>query len=99
VVLGNGEVVLFPRKVNPDVGALGVTAFLPAGSPTAGPVSVSATLKDGRSLGAWTVRQGDAGALIGIRAGGKIMLKWTLPDGKSQQKEVKVVGPIRATLE
>jgi hypothetical protein len=99
LVLSNGDVVLFPRKVNPDVGALGVTVFLPAGSSTPGPVSVSATLKDGRNLGSWVVRQGDGGAMIGTRASGKITLKWTLPDGKSQQKEVRVVGPIRSTLD
>jgi hypothetical protein len=99
VVLGNGDVVLFPRKVNPDVGALGVNVSLPAGKATPGPVTVSATVKDGRNLGSWALHQGDGGSIIGVKAATTLTLKWTLPDGKTQQKDVKVRGPIRATLE
>jgi hypothetical protein len=99
LVLSNGDVAFFPRKVNPEVGALGVNVSLPAGTATSGPVSVSAAIKDGRSLGSYVVRQGDGGAIAGMKAPGRIVLKWTLPDGKTQQKEVRVVGPSRFVLD
>ena len=98
LVLANGEVWLFPRKV--DKGRnLAVVAALSLVSATPGPVNVRA-YKGKRLLGAWSVRAGGPGALIGTRHPATITLKWLSPDGKAHEKRVVVTdGPVRVLLD
>jgi hypothetical protein len=85
LVLQDGEVWVFPRHVEDR--ALSVTAFLPAGGPTAGPVTVTAKRFD-RSLGAMVVSPGGAGALFGVRVPGPIEIAWRFPGGEVRTAEV-----------
>ena len=89
VVLKNGDVWLFPRKVDKDGPARGVVVSLPLSAPTAGPLNVQA-YSGKRLLGAWSLRAGAPGTIIGTRSSGPITLKWNWPDGKPQDKKVKV---------
>jgi hypothetical protein len=102
VVLGNGDVVLFPRKISSgDEGNNNkcVVASLPLGAPSPGPVNVLA-YDETRLIGAWVVRAGEPGAIIGTRSSGTITLKWTWPGGKAQEKKVKVKdGPAAVLLD
>ena len=43
-----------------------------------------------RCLGAWNVLPGASQAFFGRREAGPVTLKWRLPGGKEQQKEVVV---------
>ena len=96
LVLTNGECWLFPRKVE-EGPALAVVAGLPVGG-HAGPVTVTAW-RDKRPLGAFAVRPGDVGAFYGMTEPGPVTIKWRLPGGKLQEKEVIAEdGPVRVLL-
>ena len=96
LVLTNGECWLFPRKVD-EGPALAVVAGLPVGG-HAGPVTVTAW-RDKRPLGAFAVRPGDVGAFYGMMEPGPVTIKWRLPGGKLQEKEVIAEnGPVRVLL-
>ena len=98
LVLKNGEVWLFPRKVdNPPAKA--VIVALSLGGATAGPVNVYAS-KDGRPFGVQVVRAGEPGALLGMPEIGPVALTWKTPDGK-QHEQMAIVekGLLRVTLE
>jgi len=96
LVLTNGECWLFPRKVEEDP-ALAVVAGLPIDG-HAGPVTVTAW-RDKRPLGAFAVRPGDVGAFYGMMEPGPVTIKWRLPGGKLQEKEVIAEdGPVRVLL-
>ena len=98
LVLANGEVWVFPRKVEKG-NNMGVVAALSLLGPTPGPVNVRA-YKGKRLLGAWSVRAGGPPALIGTRQPATITLKWLTPDGKAHQKKVAVKdGPVRVMLD
>ena len=43
-----------------------------------------------RCLGAWNVLPGTSQAFFGRRDAGPVTLKWRLPGGKEQQKEIVV---------
>ena len=96
-----GALWLFPRKVDGEGGATGVVVSLPAGSAHAGPVSVTAWVGD-RRWGAWTVRSGDGGQIIGAKAKTSVTLKWRWADSSKtvQEKKVEVkTGPSRVALD
>lgn len=96
VVLSNGEFWLFPRKA--EEAALSVTAALSLSESYTGPLTLTAW-KDKRCLGAWSIKAGEPGALIGMSEAGPVTLKWYTPDGKQQEKEVVVKnGPVRVIL-
>ncbi|MBN2581698.1 MAG: VCBS repeat-containing protein [Planctomycetes bacterium] len=96
VVLAKGEAWLFPRKVE-DGQALAVVGGLAMDGP-AGPVNIMGW-RDKRPLGAMPVRPGDPGAFYGMDEPGPIMLKWQLPGGKVEQKEVVAEqGPVRVLV-
>jgi hypothetical protein len=93
IVLAKGDAWLFPRKVA-DGQALAVIATL-AVDGMAGPVNIIGW-RDDRPLGAVPVRPGDPGAFFGMDEPGPITLKWQLPGGKMEQKEVVAEqGPVR----
>ncbi|HOI55294.1 MAG TPA: VCBS repeat-containing protein [Phycisphaerae bacterium] len=96
IVLAKGEAWLFPRKVE-DGQALAVIGGLAVDGP-AGPVNI-AGWRDKRPLGAMPVRPGDPGAFFGMDEPGPIVLKWQLPGGKAEQKEVVAEqGPVRVLV-
>ena len=99
LVLANGEVWLFPRKVA-DGTALAVVASLPDGCEHPGPVTVSAR-RDTRAFGAEAVVAGGPGAFFGVREAGPVTLSWRFPGGKSIEKEVVVTedGLVRLVLD
>jgi len=97
VVLAEGDVWLLPRKVEKGNNRCAVVS-LPLSAPTAGPVNVLA-YSGRRLLGAWSIRAGEPGAIIGARLPCTITLKWTWPGGDPQQKRVDVkYGPVRVSL-
>jgi VCBS repeat protein len=97
LVLTNGEVWCFPRKIE-EGPALAVRPVLPLGGDVAGPVIVRAT-KDDWSYGAFVVRAGEPGPLVGMQRTGPVVLKWLTPDGKEHTKTVFAQGgPVRAEL-
>jgi hypothetical protein len=96
LVLSSGELWLLPRRV--DEAALGVLATLSAKSPCAGPLVVTAFDQNKRPLGGWTVSAGEPGALFGMSEPGPLTLKWRLPGGQVQQKEVVVEGKAKRLL-
>jgi hypothetical protein len=99
ILVEGGNLVFFPRMVTKESGARGVIASLPLSAPSPGPVNVLA-YSGKRLLGAWSVRAGEPGAVIGARFPGTITLKWTWPGGKAQEKKVKVTdGPARVLLD
>ena len=55
--------------------------------------------RDKRPLGAFAVRPGDPGAFYGMVEPGPVTIKWRLPGGKLQEKEVVAEdGPVRVLL-
>jgi hypothetical protein len=88
IVLKNGELWLVPRRV--DETALAVVATLSSKSPCAGPVVVTAHDQNQRPLGGWPVSAGEPGAFFGLTEMGPLTLKWRLPGGPAQEKEVVV---------
>jgi hypothetical protein len=105
VLKGRGEVWVFPRKVEKDQHVRCLVVSLPLGGATAGPVNVLAR-RGRRFLGAWSVRAGAPGVIIGCDwLEGDIVLKWTGPDGKVHEKKVSESslyqgkGLVRVTLD
>jgi hypothetical protein len=96
LVLANGELWLLPRRV--EDAALGVVAALSPKSPHAGPVHVTAFDQNKRPLGAWSITAGGPGAMFGMSEPGPLTLKWRLPGGVMQQKEVVVEGKAKRLL-
>jgi hypothetical protein len=96
LVLANGELWLLPRRV--EDAALGVVAALSPRSPHAGPVHVTAFDQNKRPLGAWSVTAGAPGAMFGMSEPGPLTLKWRLPGGAMQEKEVVVEGKAKRLL-
>ena len=64
-------------------------AALPVGGPCKGPVTVTGWIGK-RCLGAWNVLPGVSQGSFGRTDAGPVTLKWRLPGGKEQQKEVVV---------
>jgi hypothetical protein len=64
-----------------------VGVSLAADCPFAGPLKVSAAA-DGRNLGAWNVSPGSPPAFFGRLEAGPCTIKWQLPGGEPQQKEL-----------
>jgi hypothetical protein len=62
-------------------------AALPVGSQYKGPVAVTGWVGT-RCLGAWNVLPGASQACFSRRDAGPVTLKWRLPGGKEEQKEV-----------
>ena len=104
LVLANGEVWLFPRKVSNGkeerfYPASGAVVSLPIAAPTPGPLNVLA-YNGKRLLGAWSVRAGAPGTIIGLKGGGEITLRWSLPGRQAQERKVQVkTGPVPVSLE
>ncbi len=88
LALTNGEIWIFFRE-NDDHEARSVVAALPVGGQYKGPVAVTGWIGK-RCLGAWNVVPGASQAFFGRRDAGPVTLKWRLPGGKEQQKEVVV---------
>jgi hypothetical protein len=86
LALRNGEVWVFYRE-NAYGEALMAVAALPVGGPFKGPVAVTGWI-DRRCLGAWNVVPGVSQACFGRWDAGPVTLKWRLPGGDQQQKEV-----------
>jgi hypothetical protein len=64
-----------------------VVAELPLGGPCVGPVTVTGW-QDKRCLGAWNVAAGSSKAFFGLTAAGPCLMRWSLPGGEPQRKEV-----------
>jgi len=86
LALRSGEIWVFYRE-NEDREARMAVAALPVGGQYKGPVAVTGWIGK-RCLGAWNVLPGANQACFGRRDAGPVTLKWRLPDGKEQQKEV-----------
>jgi hypothetical protein len=93
LVLKNGDVMVFLRKTIDDDPPLAVRAVLPLGGPFAGPVTVTGW--DGkRCLGAWNVVGGSSSAFFGKSGNGAVTLRWNLPGGKPQERQVKLIDTV-----
>jgi hypothetical protein len=88
LALNNGEVWVFYRE-NEDQQAFSAVAALPLGGSCQGPVTVTGWLGK-RCLGAWNVLPGASPAFFGRKEAGPLTLRWRLPGGQEQQKEVVV---------
>jgi hypothetical protein len=88
LALSSGEIWIFYRE-NEDHEAHSVVAALPVDSPCKGPVTVTGW-NGKRCLGAWNVLPGASQAFFGRRDAGPVTLKWRLPGGTEQQKDVVV---------
>ena len=88
LALNNGEVWAFFRE-NDDHEARSVVAALPVAGPYKGPVTVTGWMGK-RCLGAWNVSPGVSQAFFGRMDAGAVTLKWRLPGGKEQQRDVVV---------
>ncbi|MGA2064959.1 MAG: VCBS repeat-containing protein [Thermoguttaceae bacterium] len=88
LALTSGEIWVFFRE-NEDHEAHSVIAALPAGGRCKGPVTVTGW-NGKRCLGAWNVLPGTSQAFFGRREAGPVTLKWRLPGGPEQKKEVVV---------
>ncbi|MGA2618736.1 MAG: VCBS repeat-containing protein [Thermoguttaceae bacterium] len=88
LALTGGEIWIFYRE-NDDREARSVVAALPVGGRYKGPATVTGWIGK-RCLGAWNVLPGSSQAFFGRREAGPVMLKWRLPGGKEQQREVVV---------
>jgi hypothetical protein len=85
---GTGEIwVAFRENSNADRVAMMAAAVLPVSGACKGPVTVTGWI-DKRCLGAWNVLPGVSQACFGRTDAGPVTLKWRLPGGKEQTKEV-----------
>jgi len=88
LALKNGEIwAVFRENSNPDRQAMMAVATLPVGDTNKGPVAVTGWTGK-RCLGAWNVQPGVGQACFGSTEAGAVTLKWRLPGGKEQSKEV-----------
>lgn len=81
MVLKSGECYMLPREET----GLAAKVYL-SSKAAAGPITVNAFMA-GRQLGSWVIRPGDE-AFFGASDKGVITVKWTLPGGKPQQKDI-----------
>jgi hypothetical protein len=88
LALGSGEIWVFYRE-NDDREARCASAVLPVAGVFKGPATVAGWIGK-RGLGAWNVVPGTSQAFFGRRDAGPVTVKWRLPGGKPQQKEVVV---------
>ena len=88
LALNNGEIWICYRE-NEDREARSAVAVLPVGGPYQGPATVTGWIGK-RCLGAWNVMPGTSPAFFGRKEAGPMTLKWRLPGGQEQQREVVV---------
>jgi hypothetical protein len=86
LALRNGELWMFFRA-NQNQETRVALASLPAGGECKGPVTVTGWIGK-RGLGAWNVQPGVSQAFICRSDAGPVTLKWRLPGGQEQTKEV-----------
>ena len=99
VVAGNGDIWCAFNDLDSDGDALCIRARMPAVSPAAGPVNVSAW-KRKRCLGTSVVQAGAAPGFFGIDKPGKYTVKWRLPGRAEMSREVSVIDkPVTVVLE
>ena len=97
LVLKNGEAWAFYVEAG-EGSARCVRAVLSSKGPYIGPLTV-AGWRGKRGLGAWNVTAGTSEAFFGQEEAGPISLKWQMPGGRVEQKEIVVEnGPIRVVL-
>lgn len=103
IILKNGQVFVYPRKVEEKKPALSVLAAFSPNAATVGPITVRAYIEEQKvevMISSWIVRAGEPGALIGIKKSQPITLKWKTADGKEQSHVVVVKGsPVRVQLD
>jgi len=88
LALKNGELwVVFRESSDADLNAMMAAASLPVSGPYKGPVTVTGWIGK-RCLGAWNVLPGVSQACFGRTEAGALTLKWHLPGGQEQTKEV-----------
>jgi hypothetical protein len=88
LALKNGEIwTVFRENSNADCAAMMALATLAVGGPNKGPIAVTGW-NGKRCLGAWNVQPGVGQACLGTTEAGAITLKWRLPGGQEQTKEV-----------
>ncbi|MBA4389222.1 MAG: hypothetical protein C0404_14710 [Verrucomicrobia bacterium] len=90
MVLGlpNGEVWVFTRDTA-DSQSLAAIVSLAAKDALKGPVNVTGWSGD-RCMGAWSVLPGVTEAFFGTKDAGPITVKWQLPGGAAQKKDIQV---------
>ena len=86
LALNNGEIWVFFRENSQHEARMAV-AVLPLAGACKGPVTVTGWIGN-RCLGAWNVLPGVSPASFGRTDAGPITLKWRLPGGQEQTKEV-----------
>lgn len=86
--LPNGDIWLFERGTDGG-SALHAAVALPMAGPCKGPVAVTG-LAGEQNLGAWNVQPGVAEAFFGVKDAGMITLKWCVPGGETQSRQVLV---------
>jgi hypothetical protein len=90
-----GEIWVFFRDAED---ALALSVALPLKGVNAGPVAVTGWSGD-RCLGAWNVVAGTRDAFFGVWDPGPVTIKWQLPGGKAQKKEIVLEDkPVRFIL-
>ncbi|MDA1087579.1 MAG: VCBS repeat-containing protein [Verrucomicrobia bacterium] len=88
LALSSGEIwVAFQENSDADWAAMMVAAVLPVSGPCKGPVAVTGWIGK-RCLGAWNVLPGVSQACFGRTEAGPVTLKWRLPGGQEQSREV-----------
>jgi hypothetical protein len=97
LALNNGEVWSLFRENSDNEARMAVTALSVVG-PYKGPVTVTGWIGN-RCLGAWNVSPGVSQACFGRRDAGPVMIKWRLPGGAPQQKEIVLESGGRVRVE
>jgi hypothetical protein len=97
LALNNGEIWVFFRE-NSDNEARMAVAALPIAGAFKGPVTVTGWIGK-RCLGAWNVLPGVSPACFGRTDAGPITLKWRLPGGQEQSREVEIMKGGRLKVE
>jgi hypothetical protein len=85
--IGSAMTTAFRENSDADRAAMMAAAVLPVSGACKGPVGVTGWI-DQRCLGAWNVLPGVSQACFGRTEAGPVTLKWRLPGGKKQTKEV-----------
>jgi hypothetical protein len=98
LALAAGEIWVLFRE-NDAKEALMVVADLPIDGPARGPVAVTGWIGE-RCLGAWNVSPGTGPACFGRTEPGPVTLRWRLPGGQPQSREVVIEqgGTVRFPL-
>ncbi len=91
----NGNIWVFLRDAEE---ALALSVALPISGVNAGPVTVTGW-KEKRCLGAWNVVAGTQDGFFGVIDPGPVTIKWQLPGGKAQKKEIVIEEkPVRFVI-